>query len=42
MWKSMVEFLIKFNGSGIKIDRVNSIRIDKPLILFNILRAVSR
>ena len=38
----MDEFLSKFQGCGIKIDRVNSIRVAKPLILFNILRAVVR
>ena len=38
----MVEFLIEFQGRGIKIARVNSIRIAKPLIFFNILCAVAR
>ena len=33
----MVNFLSKFQGSGVKIDRVNSIRVAKSLILFNIL-----
>ena len=42
MWKWMVEFLRKFQGRGIKIDRVNSIRVAKPLIFFNILREVVR
>ena len=40
MWKWIVEFLSKFQSSGIKIDRVNSIGVSKPLIFFNILRAV--
>ena len=38
----MVEFLSKFQGSGIKIDRANSIRFAKPLIFFNILLAIAR
>ena len=42
MWKWMVEFLRKFQGSGINIDVVNSIRVTKPLIFFNILRVVVR
>ena len=42
MWKSMAKFLSKFQDTGIKIDRVNSIRVPKPLIFFNILRAVVR
>ena len=37
MWKSMVKFLSKFQDTGIKIDRVNSIRVPKPFIFFNIL-----
>ena len=36
----MVEFFSKFQRRDIKIDRVNSIRVAKPLIFFNILRAV--
>ena len=40
MWTRMVEFLSKFQGSGIQIDRDNSIRVAKTLICFNILRAV--
>ena len=39
MLKWMVEFLSKFQGSVIKIERVNSILVAKPLIFFNILRA---
>ena len=42
MWKRMGQFLSKFQGIGIKIDRVNSIGVAKPLIFFNILRAVVR
>ena len=42
MWKWMVEFLTRFQGRGVNIDRVNSIRVVKPLIFFNILRAVAR
>ena len=38
----MDEFLSKCQGRGIKIDRVNSIRVAKPLIFFNILCAVVR
>ena len=34
--------LRKFQGRGIKIDGVNSIRFAKPLIFFNILHAVVR
>ena len=37
----MVEFLNKFQGRSIKIAKDNSIRVDKPLIFFNILRAIS-
>ena len=37
----MVQFLSKFQSHGIKIDRVNSIRAAKPMIFFNILRAVA-
>ena len=40
--KLTVEFLSKFQGDGIKIEQVNAIRIVKPLIFFNILRAVAR
>ena len=40
MWKCMVEFLSKFQGYGIKIDRVDSIRLAKSMIFFNILRAI--
>ena len=36
----MVEFLSKFQGRGIKIDRVNSIRVAKSTIFFNILHAM--
>ena len=36
----MLEFLSNFHGSGIKIGRVNSIPVGKPLIFFNILRAL--
>ena len=42
MWTRMDEFLSKFQGSDIKIDRVNAIRVAKTLIYFNILRAVVR
>ena len=42
MWTWMDEFLSKFHGSGIKIDRVISIRVGKPLIFFNILCGVVR
>ena len=42
MWKLMVEFLSKFQGQVIHIDRVNSIRVAKSMIFFNILRAVAR
>ena len=42
VWKWMVEFLSKFQGRGIKIGRVNSICVAKPLIFLNILRAVAR
>ena len=42
MWTWMDEFFSKFHGSGIKIDRVISIRVAKPLIFFNILYAVVR
>ena len=38
----MVKFLSKFHGRGIKIDRVNWIRVATPLIFFNILRAAAR
>ena len=37
----MVEFLSKFLGRGIKIDRVISIFVGKSMIFFNILRAVA-
>ena len=42
MSKFMVEFISKFHGSDIKIDRVNSILVAKLLIFFNILCAVVR
>ena len=42
LWTWMDEFLSKFHGSGIKIDRVISIRVAKPMIFFNILYAVVR
>ena len=32
MYKWIVEFLNKYQGSGIKIDRFNSIRVAKSLI----------
>ena len=41
MWQFMAEFLTKFQDRGIKIARVNSIRVAKPLIFFDILRAVA-
>ena len=37
----MVDFLSKFQDCGIKIDRVNSIRVAKSIIFFNILRATA-
>ena len=40
MWNSMVEFL-KYQGRGMKIDRVYSIRVAKSMIFFNILRAIA-
>ena len=40
MRKSMVEFHSKSESRGIKIDRVDSIRITKLSIYFNYLRAV--
>ena len=40
--KGMVEFFSKFQGLGIIIARVNSFRVAKPLIRFNILHAVAR
>ena len=42
MWKWMVEFLSKFRSRGFKIARVNSIRVGKQFIFFNILREVAR
>ena len=42
MRKWMVKFIIKFQGRqgrGLKIARVTSIRVAKPLIFFNILLA---
>ena len=42
IWKWMVEFLSKFQGRGIKIYRVNSIRLAKQFIFFNIFGAVAR
>ena len=41
MWKWMVEFRSKFQGSGFKIDIYNSIRVVKSMIFFNILRAIA-
>ena len=41
MYKWMVEFLCKFQGRGIKIDRVYLIRVAESMIIFNILRAVA-
>ena len=40
MRKWMVEFLRESESRGIKIDRVNSIRITKSSIYFNSLHAV--
>ena len=37
----MIEFFSKFRGRDIKIYRVNSIRVAKSMILFNILRAIA-
>ena len=42
MRKYIVEFLNKFHGPGIKIDRVNAIHVAKPFIFFTILHAVAR
>ena len=42
MWKWKIKFFTKFQGRGIKIARVNSILLAKPLIYFNIVRAVAR
>ena len=42
MRKWMVEFISKFQGSGIIIERVNSKRVAEPSIFFNILRALVR
>ena len=39
MWKWIVEIISRFQGSGIKIGRVNFIRVAKPLIFYNILCA---
>ena len=41
MWKWIVEFLSKFQGRGIKIDRVISIRVSISMIFFNILHAIA-
>ena len=41
MWKWMVEFRSKFQGHGIEIDRVYSIRVAKSMIFFNILRVIA-
>ena len=41
-WKWMVEFLSKFQGRRLKIDRVNSIGVARPLIFINISRVVAR
>ena len=38
--KWIVEFLSKFQGRGIQILQVNSIRVAKSLIFFNILSAI--
>ena len=38
MLKCIVEFLSKFQDRGTQIDRVNSIRLAKPLIFFNITK----
>ena len=37
----MVEFLRKFQGRDIKIDRVNSIRLDKSMFFFNFIPAIA-
>ena len=42
MWKWMVEFLSKFWGRHIRIDRVNSVRLAKSIIFFNILLVGAR
>ena len=41
MWKWIVEFLSKFQGRGIKIIIVNSIRVGISMIFFNILHAIA-
>ena len=41
MCKWMVEFLSKFQGRGIEIDIVNSIRVAKLIIFFNIIHAIA-
>ena len=41
MWKWLGEFFSKFQDSGIKIDKVNSIRVAKWIIFFNILRGIA-
>ena len=41
MWTWMVEFLSKFQGRGINIDRVNSIHVSKSMIFFSNLRAIA-
>ena len=41
MRKGMVKFLSKFQGRGIKITRVNSVRFFKPLIFDNILPGIA-
>ena len=40
MGKLMVEFFSKFHGRGMKIDRVNSIRVDTSMIFFSVLRVI--
>ena len=40
MWKKMVEFLIKFEGGVIKIDKGNLICVVKSMIFINNLRAI--
>ena len=39
--RTVVEFLSKVQGHGIKIDRVKSIRFAKSMIFFHIFRAIA-
>ena len=42
MWKLMVEFLSKFEGRGIKIDKVYSTRVAESMIFLNIFVPLHR